>query len=31
MAHPNTKHGYFGTRTYNSWAHMMSRCYKKTN
>lgn len=24
--HPNTKHGYFGTPTYNSWAAMRQRC-----
>jgi hypothetical protein len=31
MAHPNTKHGYYGTRTYSSWHHMMGQCYRKSH
>lgn len=27
MKHPNTKHGMYGTPTYNSWAAMKQRCY----
>lgn len=25
MTHGNTKHGYYGTQTYSSWANMLSR------
>lgn len=29
--HPAAKHGYFGTRIYNTWAHMKQRCYNPKN
>ena len=29
--HPIAKHGYFGTRIYNTWAHMKQRCYNHKN
>ena len=29
--HPNTKHGMYGTPTYNSWAAMKQRCFYEKN